>query len=117
SSAQGAAIAGSISSRSLTVEGYTPPSDHGADSNYNAIGAGYFRTMGIPLIGGREFARSDNAFAPKVAIVNEAFVRQFLPNRNPIGRHLGLSSGQPTIEIVGVVKDAKYADLKQPPPV
>jgi predicted permease len=116
SSAQVPAIANSTSSQTITVEGYTPPSDDGTNSDYNQIGAGYFRTMGMPLIGGREFTRSDNLAAPKVAIVNEAFVRQFLPNQNPIGRHLGRGSNKLEIEIVGVVKDAKYADLKEPPP-
>ena len=118
SSAQVPVIANSSSSRTITVEGYTPPSDDGASSNYNMIGAGFFRTVGMPLIGGREFTRSDNLAAPKVAIVNEAFVRQFFTKQNPIGRHLGGGdrNSKPDIEIVGVVKDAKYADMKEPPP-
>src|SRR6202035_1501484 len=110
------AIAGSTWSSNVAVEGYTPASDAGANSDYNRIGAGYFRTMGMPLIGGREFTPADNPAAPKVAIVNEAFVRQFLPNQNPIGRHMAQGNGKPNMEIVGVVKNAKYADLKEPPP-
>jgi predicted permease len=116
SSAMVPAIAGSSWSSNITVEGYTPTSDAGADSDLNHIGAGYFRTMGMPLIGGREFTRADNLAAPKVAIVNQAFVRQFLPNQNPIGRHMAQGDGKPNMEIVGVVKNAKYADLKEPPP-
>jgi len=116
SSAQVPVIANSSSSRTITVEGYTPPSDDGAVSNYNQIGAGFFRTVGMPLIGGREFTRSDNLAAPKVAIVNEAFVRQFFAKQSPLGRHLGSGSNKPDMEIVGVVKDARYADLKEPPP-
>src|SRR5262245_7488211 len=113
------AIAGSNSSTSLTVEGYTPPSDNGASSNYNLIGARYFRTLGIPLIAGREFSTADSLAAPKVAVINEAFARTFFPNQNPMGRHLGSGSGPSAkldIEIVGVVKDAKYSDMKEPAP-
>ncbi|HXB67187.1 MAG TPA: ABC transporter permease [Candidatus Acidoferrales bacterium] len=119
SSAQVPVIANSTSSQSITIEGYTPPSDDGAGSDYNLIGAGFFRTIGIPLLGGREFTRRDNAAAPKVAIVNEAFVRQFFARQNPLGRHLARGSPKttsPDLEIVGVVKDARYADMKQPPP-
>ncbi len=115
SAAQVPAIAGWSSSTSISVEGYVPPGDSGANSNYNVVDAGYFRTIGIPLIAGREFTIADNAAGPKVAMVNEAFVRKFLPNQNPLGRHLGQGS-KPENEIVGVVKDAKYAEMKEPPP-
>src|SRR6185295_4972971 len=89
-----------------------------AQSNYNVVGAGYFRTLGIPLIAGREFARTDTAAAPKVAVINEAFAKFYFPNQNPMGRRLGRSGGGAPldIEIVGVVKDAKYSDMKEPPP-
>ncbi|HMC61278.1 MAG TPA: ABC transporter permease, partial [Candidatus Solibacter sp.] len=117
SSAQVPVIANWNSSQTITIEGYTPPSDDGADSNLNLVDAGFFRTIGMPLIGGREFTRRDNLAAPKVAIVNEAFVRKFFQKRNPIGRHLGRgNNSKPDLEIVGVVKDAKYADMKEPPP-
>ena len=62
---------------------------------------------------------ADNLSAPKVAVVNEAFVRHFLANQNPLGHHFGLGGGTGTkldIEIVGIVKDAKYADLRESPP-
>jgi len=117
SSAQVPVIANWTSSQTITVEGYTPPSDDGAESDLNLVGAGFFRTIGIALIGGREFTRADNLAAPKVAIVNEAFVRQFIQKQNPIGRHLGRGgTSKPDMEIVGVVKDARYADMKEPPP-
>jgi len=51
----------------------------------NRVGAGFFGKMGIPLIAGREFTESDNLAAPKVAVVNETFVRHFFPNANPMG--------------------------------
>ncbi|MBZ5624155.1 MAG: ABC transporter permease [Acidobacteriia bacterium] len=115
SAARVPAIAGSNSSTTIEVEGYVAPSEDGAESNFNVVASGYFRTMGIPLIAGREFTRADNLSGPKVALVNEAFVRHFLPNRNPLGRHI--SRGAPLdTEIVGVVKDAKYANMREPAP-
>jgi putative ABC transport system permease protein len=114
SAANTPAIAGDTSTTNVTVEGYTPSPDESTDSNQDVIGPDYFRTMGTPLIAGREFTPADNLAAPKVAIVNEAFVRHFLPNRNPLGHRLARGAGDKVkldIEIVGVVKDAKYADM------
>ena len=73
--------------------------------------------MGIPLVAGRDFTEQDHAKAPKVAVINQAAVRKFFPNENPIGRRFGSSvetSGD--IEIVGVLRDVHYNNLRQPPP-
>jgi predicted permease len=70
--------------------------------------------MGVPLIAGREFTERDNLAGPKVAIVNEQFVKTFLPGRNPLGVHF--SGSYKDMEIVGIVKDSHYADVKQTPP-
>ena len=112
------AIAGNSASKTITVPGYVPPDDNSADSDYDIIAPDYFRTMGIPLIPGREFAAADGPDAPKVAIVNEEFVKHFLAGQNPIGYKFatGIGNGPPNIEIVGVVKSAKYADMKDVPP-
>lgn len=82
------------------------------------VGPGYFRTVGIPLIAGREFAASDDANAPKVAIVNESFVRAFNLGQDVLGRRMGRGAGNVPIdiEIVGVVRDARYSDIKSVPP-
>jgi predicted permease len=80
------AVTGSSSSGNITVEGYTPPQDDDADSHLNSIAPGYFRTLGVPLIRGREFTGADHASAPKVAIVNESFVKHFLVGRGPSAR-------------------------------
>ena len=93
SSATTPAVAGWTSSGNITVEGYTPPTDDAADSNADEVGPDYFRTMGTPLIAGREFTPADNLGAPKVAVVNETFVRHFLGNQTPIGHHFGTGSG------------------------
>jgi MacB-like periplasmic core domain len=86
----------------------------GDDSMVNEISAGYFAQMGIPLISGREFSERDNAAAPKVAIVNQQFVKEFLERRNPLGIHFTID--KLTVEIVGVVRDSHYSSVKDPTP-
>jgi predicted permease len=113
------AITGAASSGNITVEGFTPKGGDADESSFNEIGPDYFRTLGIPLVAGRELMDSDRLGAPKVAIVNEAFVRHFIGNRNPIG--VGVFRGADDnvkfdTFIVGVVKDAKYSDMKEAPP-
>jgi len=113
------AIAGGSSSTNLTVEGFTPADDAATQSSLNDVAPGYFRTLGVALVTGREFAASDRVGAPKVAIVNEAFVKHFLGSRNPLGVMVARGTGndvKPDTVIVGVVKDAKYNSIKEPPP-
>ena len=87
---------------------------------FSQVSAGYFRTLGIPMIGGRDFGAEDTATSPKVAVVNEAFVKKILKGANPIGQRFQVDAfvGQPrpVIEIVGVVKDTKYYDLRDESP-
>jgi predicted permease len=72
----------------------------------------YFETMGIPLVRGREFDERDSAGSPRVAVVNEQFVRQFFDNQNPLGHILVQSfTEDPPMEVVGVVKDVREAGL------
>jgi predicted permease len=118
SAARVPAIGGSASSGSVTVEGFTPSDSDASESSFNVVGPNYFRTMGTPLVVGRELARGDAIGAPKVAVVNEAFVRHFLPGRNPLGRRFGFGVGrrvQLDTEIVGVVRDAKYSSVRETP--
>jgi putative ABC transport system permease protein len=87
--------------------------------NFNSVSPGYFGTMGTPILAGRDFDnRRDTRTSGKVAIVNEAFVRRFFPGRNPIGQAFQIDAApgapQPLFEIVGVVKDTKYRDLREP---
>jgi putative ABC transport system permease protein len=104
-------------SRSMTnvsVEGFTSDNPDDADSDINGVGAGYFRTIGTPLISGREFTANDRAGAPKVAVINQAFAKHFLPSRNPIGKHMHQGSGGPLeIEIVGVVRDTNTMSIRE----
>ena len=74
--------------------------------------------MGIPLMAGREFTRADAFGAPKVAIVNEAFVKKFNLGDNALGKRFGQrrQPRKPDIEIVGIAQDAKYSDVKREVP-
>ena len=108
-------LAGDNWNNSLVVEGFEAGPDTNTTAAFNGIGPDYFKTMGIPLIGGREFTRSDAIGAPKVAIVNQALARKFNLGENPLGKRFGLGgpNAKPDIEIVGLAYDAKYSEVKR----
>jgi putative ABC transport system permease protein len=85
------------------------------DSLLNRASPGYFKTLGTPLLAGRDFDDHDTLSSPFVAIVNQSFVRRYLAAGNPIGQRFRLEQGvgepEPFYEVVGVVKDTKYRDL------
>jgi predicted permease len=93
--------------------GYTFRPGEGRQLPETYIGPDYFRAAGIPLRMGRFFTPRDGSPAAQVAIVNEEFVRRYFTGRNPIGQHFGFGDSPDQIEIVGVVADAKYNDLRQ----
>ncbi len=98
----------------VMVEGFEPESETAPFTYYNAVAPGFFRTLGIPLLAGRTFTASDADGAPRVAIVNEAFVRMLGLGRDVVGRRMG-QGGRGTeldMEIVGVVADAGYDNVK-----
>ncbi|TAN23309.1 MAG: ABC transporter permease [Acidobacteria bacterium] len=84
----------------------------------NAVSPGYFGTLGIPLVAGRDFTTADAKTAPGVAIVNRAFARKYLQGASPIGHTLQIAGGRgvlgPPFTIVGVVGDTKYFTLREP---
>ena len=84
------------------------------NSRFNEVAPDYFSTLGIPLLSGREFTRADRLGAPKVAIVNEAFAKKFELGRNAVGTLMKRSGsdGPMDTEIVGLVQDAKYSEVK-----
>jgi putative ABC transport system permease protein len=106
-------------SRGFTLEGHAPVSPTEQDSvYYQEIGPNYFRTMGIPLLAGRDFSMSDRPDAPRVVMVSEAFARRFWPGENPIGKRIKYGpadSTQPWMEVVGVVGNIKFESLRQDP--
>ena len=114
-----AVLAGDNWGNDVSVEGFARGPDTDANSRLNRVSAGYFRTLGIPLLAGREFTDADRAGAPKVAIVNEAFARKFNLGRNPVGRRMSENSGPGAVldvEIVGLVRDAKYNSVRDEVP-
>ena len=103
----------------VSVEGFKRDEDTDANSRYSEVGPGYFHAMGVPILSGRDFTEADGPGSPKVAIVNEAFAKKFNLGRDAVGKHLGLGyTDKYDIEIIGLVRDNKYSDVKLPiPPV
>jgi predicted permease len=111
-----APLSGNDSSSTIAIPGFTPGANQNMNPVFNNIGPDYFSAMGIPLISGREFTRADAAGAPQVAIVNQKFAEYFFGKENPIGRRFGLGRDKAAnIEIIGVVKNSKYSDLREEP--
>jgi len=117
----------------LTAEGYSPtkPDDH-PQAYMNQIGPGYFATLGVPIVAGRDFRLTDNRVikratatddddtTPTTVIINEKFGQKFFAGRNPVGMHLGFGTDPGThtdMEIIGVVKDIKYTNLRDEIPI
>jgi predicted permease len=87
------------------------------DSKYTWVTPGYFQTMGMQILAGRDFSQEDSAQSPPVVIVNQTFVRQYVNGRDAVGETV-LSRAEPNYpatryQIIGVVNDTKYADLKE----
>ena len=91
------------------------PVDSG-EMHFNVIAPRYFEVLGTPLVLGRDFSNRDDATAPPVAIVNEAFVRQYMKDVAPLGQQVSVVGSPQEMQIVGVVRDAVYEDLRQTPP-
>ncbi len=103
----------------VSVEGFEADYEADRNANWNLIGPGFFATLGIPLRAGREFRETDALGAPKVAIVNEAFAKKFGLGRDAVGRRMAQSVGDAVeldLEIVGLVADAKYSEVKNEVP-
>jgi putative ABC transport system permease protein len=110
------AIAGNNWGHNVSVEGFKADADTDTHSFFNSVGPDYFKTMGIPLLAGREFTRADRLGAPKVAIVNETFAKKFNLGREAVGKRIRPGSGgELDMEIVGLVKDSKYSEVKNEP--
>jgi predicted permease len=106
---------GSESQDPIAVEGYTPKSDEEIHSRMDHVGPGYFSTVGVPLLRGREIGPQDSVAGPRAAVINLAFAHKYFPNTDPLGKHVrDTFPGNPgEMEIVGVVADAKYHSLRE----
>ncbi|HEX3184589.1 MAG TPA: ABC transporter permease [Pyrinomonadaceae bacterium] len=98
-----------------------PPPGQGPSCDVRVVDAGYFQTLGIPLLRGRNFSDSEQREAKRVVLINEAFARKHFPNEDPIGQRVDVAMfEQPTItEIIGVVGNVRYDSLidEAPPAV
>jgi predicted permease len=111
-------LSGGWDSNSVRVEGYQPRADEELSVNNSIISPGYFASLGILLVAGRDLTAQDDAAHPKVAIINQTMAHYFFGAKNPIGNKIGTNDDPKApldIEIVGLVKDAKYVNLKDGP--
>jgi len=101
------------SSAPLEIEGYQPPRNEQVTAEYNQVGEGYFATIGIPIVTGREFTRNDDENAPPVAIVNETMAAKYWPGKDTVGQRLKVKDKW--MEVVGVAKNANYQNMLETP--
>jgi macrolide transport system ATP-binding/permease protein len=95
------------------VDGYAPAPNEAITLFFNRVGSDYLKTMGIPLVAGRELSDRDSAEARDVTVVNETLARRYFGGRNPIGGRI--RTGGRTLEIVGVARDGKYGSITEAP--
>jgi putative ABC transport system permease protein len=96
------------------VEDFQMPADRDyIPWDYAIVGPGYFQTLGVPLLRGRDFTPQDGPGAPMVMIVNELMAKRFWPGRNPIGKHVNVGGG--LREVIGVVKAVKFRNIREKP--
>ncbi len=108
-------LSGSVRVTGVSVQGYDAGSEADRETRYDEIGHGYFRTLGVPLISGREFTSADSENAAKVAIVNEQFARKFGLAREAVGKRMSRDTPALDLEIVGLVRDFQHSDLRDAP--
>ena len=104
----------------VTVEGYQAAAGEWVDPHMNFLAPGYFDTLGVPLIEGRDFRYTDSKDTGKVAIVNQKFAKRYFQGKSPIGRHIGMGGDPGTktdIEIIGMVRDTKYENMRAEMPL
>jgi len=102
----------------VTVEGFPRGPDIDSNSRFNLVGPGYFKTLGVPMVAGREFTLHDSKGSPKVVVVNQAFVRKFNLGAQAVGKRMTDGGETLDMEIIGVAADAKYSEVRDTvPPV
>jgi putative ABC transport system permease protein len=112
-------LGGNISNLSLMVSGAAPlPRGNHPGAGSLIVKPDYFQAMKIPVLQGRAFTRADTKDSPLVVMINEAFVRKYFPDRNPIGQQVMIDRGDgkaPACEVVGVVGNSRHDSLAAPP--
>jgi hypothetical protein len=115
---------------SVTVEGYSAKTGEHIGPYMNSIGPGYFQTLGVPILGGRDFTIKDTEqikhgpdsddWSPTKVIINEKFAKKYFGATNALGRHVGFGSDPGTridMEVIGIIKDIKYTNLRDEIPI
>ena len=108
-------LSGSNWGSSVSVQGFEAGPDTDTQANYSEVSPGFFQTLGVTFLAGRDFTRADALETGKVAIVNETFAKKFNLGRDAVGKRMAQGIGPTTtldIEIVGLVADAKYSEVK-----
>jgi predicted permease len=97
----------------ITIPGVAMPANLNSIVNTNGVAPNFFVALELPLVLGRGFTPADDVTAPRVAVVNQVFVRSYMGDQNPIGHALIIGPGpEDRVDIVGVAADAKYTDLR-----
>ena len=97
----------------LVLEGYEPPPGQMVLTSAAVVGADYFDAMRVPVLRGRGMTSADGRGAPRVIVMNEAFVRRYWPGQDPIGKWVRFWPGGPPHTVVGIAKDGMYGDLTE----
>jgi len=110
-------FAGNESGTHIRVNGFVPASPEDSSARYDQVGPGYFSTVGIPLLLGRDFADTDTAHAPRVAVINESMAKFYFGNRSPLGETI-VHDGplKFTLTVIGVAKDVRDHLVRDQPP-
>lgn len=109
-------LSGSNWGTDVDVEGFENGPDIDSNARMNMVGPGYFHTLGVSLLAGREFTAADALGAPRVAVVNEAFAKKFNLGRDAVGKLMTDGGEELDMQIVGLVQDAKYSEVKDEVP-
>jgi predicted permease len=104
---------GGLATRQISVPGYVPTPNETPEIQMDLAGPDFFQTMGMVLALGRDFTPQDGENAPKVAVINETAARRYFGNADPVGRHITLLDTPGDVELIGVVRDAKYQSLRE----
>jgi predicted permease len=107
-------LAGDVDGGDIKVDGYQPKEDEDMVAYENYVSPGYFETMGVPLLAGRDFTKADGPGSPRVAVINEKLAQHLFGKENPLGRHVRFGRDNVPVEIVGVAKNGKTSDPKEP---
>ena len=110
-------FSGTESGATMEVEGFKATSDEDRTARFDQAGPGYFTTIGVPIVLGRDFTERDVPGAPRVTVINDTMARFYFPNQNPIGKHIkDTGPSDLVLEIVGVARDTQDHDLRDKPP-